>query len=44
MSKQQETEAQEDYNAESVEKSAGVVQSDQLKSAPRKWIIAAFSG
>ncbi|XXG99815.1 hypothetical protein Hte_006156 [Hypoxylon texense] len=44
MSKQPDTEVQDEYDTESVEKSAGVIQSDQLKSAPRKWIIAAFSG
>ncbi|KAI0898075.1 MFS general substrate transporter [Annulohypoxylon nitens] len=44
MSNQTEESVHNGHDTERVEKSAGVVQSDQLKSAPRKWIIAAFSG
>ncbi|KAI1096991.1 MFS general substrate transporter [Rostrohypoxylon terebratum] len=44
MSVQPEEPVHNGHDTGRVGKSAGVVQSDQLKSAPRKWIIAAFSG
>ncbi|KAL7625132.1 hypothetical protein AAE478_004346 [Parahypoxylon ruwenzoriense] len=44
MSKQPEIIVEAGHDDERVEKSAGVVQSEELQRAPRKWIISAFVG
>lgn len=44
MEKELQEETKNELDAASVEKSAGVIQSDDLKRAPRRWIIAAFLG
>lgn len=44
MSESPRGETKDETDAAVVEKSAGVVQTEELKRAPIKWVIAAFIG
>ena len=44
MSESAQRQTTDEADPAALEKSAGVVQTEELKRAPRKWVIAAFIG